>query len=293
MSVALVEKDYWVTHTLWAVRAGGLSVWFKGGTSLSKGFGLIERFSEDLDVMLEAPDLLPVTNWKSEGARATENREHFFEALSHRLRVPGAEVSELAALRDRGWRNAVFAIHYPSRFAAHLPVGVRPFIQLEVGSARVTPCEDRTITSWIHDHLFAQTSDVASGFFDNRPRLIHCVRPEVTVLEKIEAISRRYRREPFEPGSFVRHYEDVARILTQGRVAPDENLRSLLAEMRTAGDIRDWPTESDPAFNPDAERMRWAGLESAWRAISSIFWGERIPAQVCASRIRELLRLLP
>lgn len=35
----LVEKDYWVTHTLWALHEQGLDVWFKGGTSLSKGFG--------------------------------------------------------------------------------------------------------------------------------------------------------------------------------------------------------------------------------------------------------------
>ena len=46
----LIEKDYWVTHTLWALHDMGFDVWFKGGTSLSKGFGLIERFSEDLDL---------------------------------------------------------------------------------------------------------------------------------------------------------------------------------------------------------------------------------------------------
>ena len=43
LGVALVEKDYWVTHTLWALQAQGFDIWFKGGTSLSKGFGLIER----------------------------------------------------------------------------------------------------------------------------------------------------------------------------------------------------------------------------------------------------------
>ena len=48
----LIEKDYWVTHTLWALHDTGFDVWFKGGTSLSKGFGLIERFSEDLDLKL-------------------------------------------------------------------------------------------------------------------------------------------------------------------------------------------------------------------------------------------------
>jgi len=41
----MVEKDYWVTHTLWAIHEQGFEVWFKGGTSLWKGFGLIDRFS--------------------------------------------------------------------------------------------------------------------------------------------------------------------------------------------------------------------------------------------------------
>jgi hypothetical protein len=50
---ALIEKDYWVAHTLWALHRSALDVWFKGGTSLSKGFGLIERFSEDLDLRIE------------------------------------------------------------------------------------------------------------------------------------------------------------------------------------------------------------------------------------------------
>lgn len=45
-----VEKDYWVTHTLWAMQAQGLELWFKGGTALSKAYDLIQRFSEDLDL---------------------------------------------------------------------------------------------------------------------------------------------------------------------------------------------------------------------------------------------------
>lgn len=49
LSTGLIEKDYWVTHALWGLHLQGFDVWFKGGTSLSKGFGLIQRFSEDLD----------------------------------------------------------------------------------------------------------------------------------------------------------------------------------------------------------------------------------------------------
>lgn len=34
---SIIEKDYWVTHTLWSLSVSGLDIWFKGGTSLSKG----------------------------------------------------------------------------------------------------------------------------------------------------------------------------------------------------------------------------------------------------------------
>jgi predicted nucleotidyltransferase component of viral defense system len=49
-----IEKDFWVCWTLDALfngpKEGGPRLLFKGGTSLSKGFGLINRFSEDIDV---------------------------------------------------------------------------------------------------------------------------------------------------------------------------------------------------------------------------------------------------
>ena len=48
---AIIEKDYFVTEALRIIeREAGSQVIFKGGTSLSKGWGLIERFSEDIDI---------------------------------------------------------------------------------------------------------------------------------------------------------------------------------------------------------------------------------------------------
>lgn len=53
-SRGIIEKDYWAIHSLWHLQMAGFDVWFKGGTSLSKGFRLIERFSEDLDLKIDA-----------------------------------------------------------------------------------------------------------------------------------------------------------------------------------------------------------------------------------------------
>lgn len=292
VAAALVEKDYWVTHSLWALQEAGFRVYFKGGTSLSKGFGLIERFSEDLDLKIEAPDLPPVPSWTSEGSRATGKRERFFQALEERLDVPGAEVAELSDLRDRSWRNAVFAVRYPSRASDRLPDMIRPFVQLEVGAARVTPGEDRPISSWIHDHLADEASTVPDGLKDNRPAAVHCVRPEVTLLEKVEAIARRYSRDPLEPASFIRHYEDAARILASKAIAPHPALRDLLEEMKEAGDVRAWPAHDDPCWNPTVDAERWGELESAWAALGPLFWGARISLRECTSGIRALLQAL-
>ena len=51
---AIIEKDYYVTETLRIIAAmGGDKIIFKGGTSLSKGWNLIQRFSEDIDIFLD------------------------------------------------------------------------------------------------------------------------------------------------------------------------------------------------------------------------------------------------
>jgi hypothetical protein len=53
----LVEKDYGVTHTLGALHQSGLDIGFRGGTSRSKGFGLIERFGQkQLAALIDAGD---------------------------------------------------------------------------------------------------------------------------------------------------------------------------------------------------------------------------------------------
>ena len=51
---AIIEKDYYVTEALRVIAAtAGDKVIFKGGTSLSKGWNLIQRFSEDIDIFLD------------------------------------------------------------------------------------------------------------------------------------------------------------------------------------------------------------------------------------------------
>jgi predicted nucleotidyltransferase component of viral defense system len=50
IEAGLVEKDYWIMHTLYGLKKKGFQFELKGGTSLSKGFQIIDRFSEDIDI---------------------------------------------------------------------------------------------------------------------------------------------------------------------------------------------------------------------------------------------------
>ena len=52
---ALVEKDYWIMHCLYGLQLLKLKFELKGGTLLSKGFKIIDRFSEDIDIRIEPP----------------------------------------------------------------------------------------------------------------------------------------------------------------------------------------------------------------------------------------------
>jgi predicted nucleotidyltransferase component of viral defense system len=46
----LVEKDYWIMHVLYGLNVQGYDFELKGGTSLSKGYGIRDRFSDDIDL---------------------------------------------------------------------------------------------------------------------------------------------------------------------------------------------------------------------------------------------------
>jgi hypothetical protein len=91
---ALVEKDYWIMHAVFGLKQLGLTFELKGGTSLSKGFGIIERFSEDIDIRIDPFDGLKVdTNPNHERPTQIESRRVFYESCGTRSRSQGLRPS--------------------------------------------------------------------------------------------------------------------------------------------------------------------------------------------------------
>ena len=289
IAAALVEKDYWITHSLWALHRTGLSIWFKGGTSLSKGFELIERFSEDLDLMIERGDVttLPdVTSWTSTNKGPTAQRRAFYDGLAEAFVIPDVAVEIDPTRQDRYARAADYIGRYAGALVLDLPSAISPFVRFEVGRARVVPFVAMPLGSFVHAHL--ERIGMLDEYTDNRPGAVRCVHPVLTLLEKLDALSRRYNREVVEADGFVRHYEDAARIVRALERLPPTgaSARDLARDMLAQKDIAAMPSAEDPSLLLAAPEKRIL-VERAYAKIAPMFFGPRIPLDEACAAIRD------
>ena len=220
MTDAIIEKDFWVCYMLdylfhrleWKNHIA-----FKGGTSLSKAYGLIERFSEDIDLILD---------WRVLGYGIEEPWEHrsntkqdifnqeantraeeflknvFLPAIVKDLTAEiGAEVKCFIDEKD----PQTVKIAYPNSF---YDSSILQEIRLEIGAlAAWTPVKVADITPYAaqeYGRLFKQPStDILT------------VLPERTFWEKVTILHREaFRAEdrPF-PTRYSRHYYDLYRMM--------------------------------------------------------------------------------
>lgn len=203
----LVEKDYWIMHGLWGLQQLGFTFELKGGTSLSKGYGLIHRFSEDIDILIHPSGDLPTGKHQNKTAHV-DARRVFYDGLPPQLLIPGFDGAERdTAFDDVRMRSAGIRLHYPSTHA--LPDGVKAGILLEAGFDQVAPNQPRLISSWAYNRAAASR---LKGLVDNRAIDVPCYQPGYTLVEKLQTISTKFRKHAADgtmPQNFLRHYYDV------------------------------------------------------------------------------------
>ncbi|EQA43858.1 nucleotidyl transferase, PF08843 family [Leptospira broomii serovar Hurstbridge str. 5399] len=207
----LIEKDYWIMHVLWSLTDSDLSYFMKGGTSLSKAYHVIDRFSEDIDLLIEDESMKSKTSRKDKSVANVKKREKFFNGLVEQIKVPGSAIIYRNNEFDSDYLiNAGITVSYPSLQTSQ---GVKPGILLEIGFDNVEPWEEKTVSSWIID--FLEKTGQLEKYFDNRALKVRCYRPEYTFVEKLQAISTKYRKlmAGEDPSNFARHYYDIHKLL--------------------------------------------------------------------------------
>lgn len=215
---ALVEKDYWITHCLYGLQKLGLTFQLKGGTSLSKGYQIIERFSEDIDILIEPPSGMDVKTKRNQDKPAhIESRRAFYGWLTdEKIRIDGiTSVKRDTEFDSETLFSGGIRLLYASKVSAF--EGLREGVLLEVGFDTVAPNTPRDISSWLYERAASQKVDI----IDNRAKSVPCYDPRYTFVEKLQTISTKFRRQQESgrsPVEFMRHYYDTYSLLRRSDV---------------------------------------------------------------------------
>jgi hypothetical protein len=213
---ALIEKDYWIMHCLYGLQQMGLTFELKGGTSLSKGFQIIGRFSEDIDIRIEPPKGRDVKTGRNQDKPAhIQSRREFYDWLTKTIRIDGIAKVE----RDTAFDNPTLLSGGIRLFCKNIVErldDLREGVLLEVGFDDVAPNTAKDISSWAYDYA-ADKVDI----IDNRAKGVACYNPGYTFVEKLQTISTKFRLQQAamdRPIDFIRHYYDVYGLLERPEV---------------------------------------------------------------------------
>ena len=228
-----VEKDFWVCWTLERLFAlpelkGHLT--FKGGTSLSKVWGLIDRFSEDIDLTIgrdalgfggeNSPELAPSA--KQQAKRLKALREACGTFVRHTL-MPTLNGHLITRLGATGWQLTLDAedpdcqtlnYFYPTHFGGEAARYVRPIVKIEFGArSDPWPAHERSVHPVI--------AEVFPQLFTQLKTIVHALAPERTFWEKAMLL----HEETYRPADkqrrprMARHYYDLYRLIQSGIAA--------------------------------------------------------------------------
>lgn len=289
ISPEIVEKDFWVCWVL--LQIFGMTdvprVIFKGGTSLSKVFGMIKRFSEDIDLVLNRHELGFDAERDPANQQGTNLRNRTIDELKgtcvrymNEEFIPKLSNQIASVVGDSGWSlvadpNApdhdTFDFTYPKGLPDPVQPGyVRRIVRLELGCrGDQVPCEEARVTAYAAEQF--------SNQFDIKDVKVNVLAAERTYWEKATLLHREYYR--FESGKGVtprvfRHYDDFMNMSkhARGRAAvKDVDLLRQVAthksiffreagahyELAVPGTLRLAPTEAQQVeIRKDYEQMK-------------------------------------
>ncbi|MEJ1340712.1 MAG: nucleotidyl transferase AbiEii/AbiGii toxin family protein [Candidatus Sedimenticola sp. (ex Thyasira tokunagai)] len=287
---ALVEKDYWIMHCLYGLNKQGFKFELKGGTSLSKGFGIIQRFSEDIDIRIDpscAPFKVFTAPNQTKKERHIGSRSQFYDWLAENIQIEGiSHIARDHAFDDEKYRSGGIRLHYKTTFEN--PGGLKEGILLEVGFDDTLPNIPRTVSSWASDQ--ALEADIT--FTDNQAYDVPCYHPGYTFVEKLQTVSTKFRQQQANkemPPNFLRHYYDISQLLEHPRVTrfidtPEYHTRK---EQRFRKDDNLTIAENEAFLLSDTETREQYTL--AYQATASLYFGGQIPFDAILGKIHKFI----
>ena len=229
---ASAEKDWWVTAVLYAMFHTSISEYllFKGGTSLSKGWNIINRFSEDIDLALSRDYFLNVKKLSCASCSSNTQIHNLREKgqdfllgelkleLDNKLKALGLDVTVLGdneVLDENGEPRkiphdkdpSILYIQYSSLYNSQASYAV-PTIKIEISVLSMSePFEMRRISSLVEQVFDGE--DVDSDFVQT----IRTVSPARTFLEKAFLLCEEYQKDKPRTHRMTRHFYDLEKLM--------------------------------------------------------------------------------
>jgi len=250
LQAASVDKDFWVCWTLralFSLPGVGDRITFKGGTSLSKAWGLIDRFSEDIDLVVDKDALGFGGDAAPDTATGSNERRRRLDRLMAACKAwvqgdlqsaLGRHITERLGT-DSHWKLEVdpdmadgqcLLFHYPSALPAAEAGYVRPVVKIELGARSDDwPAESRPITPYIAEALPQAMTNATFS--------VAALTAERTFWEKAMLLHEETFRPADKPRKerMARHYYDLWCLITRGvadRALTDRELFNRVAAQR-------------------------------------------------------------
>jgi hypothetical protein len=300
----IIEKDFWVCWTLRRIfalpKGETASLVFKGGTSLSKAYNAIRRFSEDIDLSFDRADLgyAGERDPEKEGL-GRKKAEKLIDNLSvdvaahiaGRL-LPALQCAFVDALGEPTngeWSLAIdpadtqtVNFHYPLAFASGEYAGmsyITPRVKLELGArGDPWPTEEKVVRPYAAEDFPA--------FFEDHDTTVAVLSARRTFWEKVTALHAEAHRPESSPTPqyFSRHFYDIAMLLETEDGKAAAHGFDLLAQVarhksifvRSAWASYDTAKPGSLRLVPNEARIK--DLRADYRAMAPMMFDAKAPA---------------
>lgn len=256
----VIEKDWWVVQTLRLIMQMGIAdqFVFKGGTSLSKAWGLIDRFSEDIDLAINreffgfSGDISRTQVGKLKDASNKYLTTDFLNNLRKKFVQTGFEdvKVDIVDVKDPDDDPVKIEISFPA--VVQYSEYVQPRVLLEIGSRSLmepsTACRFRSMIGESFPDMKFADKDIE----------IRCVNPERTFLEKLFLLHEEHQR-PRDKMAIQyksRHLYDIYKIsytqFAEKAIADKELYHSIIAHRERFTKLGgvDYNSHFPPSLNP-------------------------------------------
>lgn len=270
ISPLFIEKDYWVSRALSLMAEGdnGGKAVFKGGTSLSKAYGIGARFSEDVDVAIAEA-------WNLSGNQL----KNLIRNTAHRMTESLTEIV-IPGKTSKGSHYYKAYYQYPQVIETQAATSINPGqILVEINSfANPYPCERLPIQSFLTTFFQQSGNEDLIDEYDMQPFFVAVLDKRRTLTEKLVSLMRCSLADDFaaQLSAKIRHFYDLHYLLSDNATSAYLKSEAFRSDFRSlfAHDRQQFDKPAGWLSRDLSDSPLLTNLEDVWKKLETTYLKE-------------------